>query len=159
MSTNTGGGTIASFNNTPQAVDDYRTAIEDEVFCFDVMSNDLGGQAKILWSIDDSTTNDDGDSSIDLLTKDATATACPEFSDLGARIWIENGIVKYDASTIDSLAEGETACDKFTYAIRLSNGTLSWATVYVTITGTNDAPVVTSDAAAASGAVVEAGST
>ena len=33
--------------------------------------------------------------------------------------------------------------DHFTYAIRLANGTLSWATVTIQLTGTNDAPVVT----------------
>jgi VCBS repeat-containing protein len=140
--------------NTPQAVDDYKAAYEDGIFTFDVMANDLGGSAKILWSIDDTTmTDDSGSGAIDLLTRDGTTTSIPEYSDLGARIWIENGIVKYDSNPIDYLSSGEQVVDKFTYAIRLSNGTLSWATVYVTLTGTNDAVYITS--ATAAGAVVE----
>jgi VCBS repeat-containing protein len=154
MATNTSGGTTSSFNNTPQAKDDYQTAWEDDVFAFDVMANDLGGAAKILWSIDDTNqTDDSGNGSIDLLTRDGTPTSIPEYSDLGARIWIENGIVKYDSNPIDSLAAGQQTIDRFTYAIRLANGTLSWATVYVTLTGSNDAVSVTS--ATASGTVVE----
>ena len=142
MATNTDGGTINSFNNTPQAVNDYETAWEDYSFCFDVMANDLGGKAKILWSVDDSSTDSNGDGTADLLTRDGTAAACPDYSDYGARVWIENGVVKYDTNALDWLAVGQTVCDKFTYAIRMSNGTLSWATVYVTLSGRNDAPVI-----------------
>jgi VCBS repeat-containing protein len=142
MATNTSGGSTSSFLTTPQAKDDYASAYEDAVFCFDVMANDLGGAAKILWSVDDTNMTDDNSGTYDLLTKDGTATACPDYSDMGARIWIENGVVKYDSNPIDSLGVGDTAVDKFTYAIRLSNGTLSWATVYVTLTGTNDQAVI-----------------
>ena len=142
MATNTSGGSTSSFLTTPQAKDDYASAYEDAVFCFDVMANDLGGAAKILWSVDDTNMTDDNGGTYDLLTKDGTATACPDYSDMGARIWIENGVVKYDSNPIDSLGVGDTAVDKFTYAIRLSNGTLSWATVYVTLTGTNDQAVI-----------------
>jgi VCBS repeat-containing protein len=157
MPTNTSGGTTTSFNNTPQAVDDFGIACEDSIFAFDVMANDLGGNAKILWSIDDADPDGTtvlggtGDNTIDLLAKDAAL--CPEFSTLGARIWIENGQIKYDTNGMDSLAAGQTVCDTFTYAIRLSNGTLSWATVSVALTGTNDAPTITS--ADSSGAVTE----
>jgi VCBS repeat-containing protein len=152
MPTNTGGGTTTSFNNTPQAKDDLFGATEDGIFTFDVMANDLGGNAKVLWSIDDTNmTDDSGNGTYDLVAKDAALV--PEFSDLGARIWIENGVVKYDSNPIDYLALGQQVVDKFTYAIRLGNGTLSWATVYVTLTGTNDAVSITS--ATATGAVVE----
>jgi len=59
MATNTGGGTTASLGNTPQAKDDSFTLIEDynAIAWLDVMSNDLGGNAKILWSLDDSATD------------------------------------------------------------------------------------------------------
>jgi VCBS repeat-containing protein len=146
MPTNTSGGTTTSFNNTPQAVDDSYTGYEDWIFTFDVMANDLGGSAKILWSIDDSdidgttTAGGTGDGTIDLLAQDAAMV--PEFSDLGARIWIENGKIKYDTNALDWLGAGETRIDHFTYAIRLANGTLSWATVTVTLTGRNDGPAV-----------------
>jgi VCBS repeat-containing protein len=139
MATSTDGGTTASFLNSPQAVDDYYAVYEDCIYSFDVMSNDLGGSAKILWSIDDSTMTDDSSSgTYDLLSKDAACV--PELSDLGARIWIESGKIRYDASVFNYLGAGQSVCDKFTYAIRLSNGTLSWATVAITISGTNDGP-------------------
>jgi large repetitive protein len=157
MPTNTTGGTTTSFFNTPQATDNCYTADEDCVYYFDVMSDDLGGNAKVLWSIDDNnlygttTTSLDGttttttnvDSVIDLTVKDATG--CVEKSALGASISIVDGKVKYDARALDWLADGQTATDYFTYAIRLGNGTLSWATVKITLTGTNDAPVLTVD--------------
>ncbi len=140
MPTNTGGGTTVSLNNTPQAVDDFFTASEDLVYILDVMANDLGGKAKVLWSIDN--TSDDG--STDLVPKDVAGV--PEFSELGARIWLTvDGKIAYDSSTLDSLAAGQTAVDQFTYAIRMSNGTLSWATVSITVTGVNDAPVAVDD--------------
>ena len=136
MPANTGGGTTTSLNNTPQAKDDYFRAAEDGVYTFDVMAGDLGGSAKILWSIDN--TSDDG--SGDLVAKDVAGVI--EYSELGAKIWIEDGKVKYDTSALDWLAASETIVDQFTYAIRLSNGTLSWATVNVTLTGSNDTPVI-----------------
>src|SRR3954469_8231232 len=106
MPTNTSGGTTTSFTNTPQAKDDFFTAYEDSIFTFDVMANDLGGNAKVLWSIDDSTmTDDSGNGTYDLLTKDAALV--PETSDLGAKIWIENGVIKYDSNPIDYLALGQ----------------------------------------------------
>ena len=108
MATNTDGGTINSFNNTPQAVNDYETAWEDYSFCFDVMANDLGGKAKILWSVDDSSTDSNGDGTADLLTRDGTAAACPDYSDYGARVWFENGVVKYDTTARDWLAVGQS---------------------------------------------------
>jgi VCBS repeat-containing protein len=150
MATNTDGGTTASLSNTPQAKDDFYTANEDEVLYFNVMSNDLGGNAKMLWSIDN--TSDDG--SADLVTKDV-AGVC-EYSELGAKISLtSDGRIKYDTTMLDSLAAGQTVIDQFTYAIRLSNGTLSWATVTVTLTGTNDAPVAVDD----TGSVAEDGNT
>ena len=42
-----------------------------------------------------------------------------------------DGKILYDtrsSAVITALSQGQTACDQFTYAIRLANGTLSWAT-------------------------------
>ena len=82
MPTNTGGGTTVSMGNTPQAKDDFYTAKEDQVLYFDVMANDLGGNAKSLWSIDN--TSDDG--YLDLIAQDPVAVI--EYSELGASISI-----------------------------------------------------------------------
>ncbi|WP_256584832.1 VCBS domain-containing protein, partial [Pseudomonas sp. Irchel s3a18] len=65
----------------------------------------------------------------------------------GAKIWItSDGKVGYDAATLSgafkiqlqALAAGELLTDSFTYAIRLGNGTLGWATTTVQFSGVND---------------------
>lgn len=160
MSTNTGGGTTTSLNNTPQATGDLFTRDEDCVAMLDVMSNDLGGSAKILWSVDD------GSSSLDLIASDIgkVAATSSDRSVNGAKIWIQDGKVAYDAGSLDSafkarlqaLNPDQSATDTFTYAIRLSNGTLSWNTVTVLYLGRNDAPVAFNDSNGAD-LVVEAG--
>ena len=151
-----GGGTTTSFSNTPQAQTDsysYAWLTEDwaGIYCFDVMSNDLGGNAKILWSVDNGTidsgapvtTSSNGNyADTDLLVQDTTraeATSA-DTSANGAKIWITtDGKVGYDAgslsasfkASLQALSAGENATDTFAYAIRLSSGTLSWTTVTV----------------------------
>ena len=144
----TGGGSTTSFSNTPQAKDDVFTSgltaagvsialTEDNLqpVVFDVMGNDLGGNAKTLFSIDNGINNSgamSGYSAADLLTQD-TARAEATSSDTslnGAKIWITaDGKVGYDASALSAqiaaLSAGEFFTDSFIYAIRLGNGTLS----------------------------------
>ena len=145
----TGGGSTTSFTNTPQANGDTFLKGEDQtgVFLLDVMANDLGGNAKVLWSLDDGS-----GLTTDLLESDIgeVAATTDDHSAHGAKIWICNGKVAYDATTLDAafqaslqaLAVGESATDTFTYAIRLANGTLAWTTATVVYTGSNDAPVI-----------------
>ncbi|VVP25620.1 hypothetical protein PS900_04082 [Pseudomonas fluorescens] len=152
--TTTSGGTVTSFSNTPQAKDDVYTSTEDlqGVVYWDVMSNDLGGSAKTLWSLDNAdslSTATKVYAPTDLLAQDtardeATST---DTSKNGAKIWItSDGKVGYDAATfsdefkaqLKALATGEFLTDSFTYAIRLGNGTLSWATATVQFSGVND---------------------
>src|SRR5438132_5350509 len=164
----TGGGSTTSFSNTPQAKDDILTSAltaagvsisltEDNLqpVFFDVMANDLGGNAKTLFSIDNGINNTgamNGYSAADLLTQD-TARAEATSSDTslnGAKIWITtDGKVGYDASAlsaqINALSAGEFFTDSFIYAIRLGNGTLSWATATVKIAGVNDGPIAVAD--------------
>ena len=164
----TGGGSTTSFSNTPQAKDDIFTSgvtaagvsislTEDNLqpVVFDVMGNDLGGNAKTLFSIDNGINNSgamSGYSAADLLTQD-TARAEATSSDTslnGAKIWITaDGKVGYDASALSAqiaaLSAGEFFTDSFIYAIRLGNGTLSWATATVRIAGVNDGPVTVAD--------------
>ena len=63
-SSSNGGGSTVSFGSTPQAKDDLLTAAstgltEDSssVAYLDVMANDLGGNAKVLWSLDNGVNN------------------------------------------------------------------------------------------------------
>ncbi|ABY28576.1 VCBS domain-containing protein [Methylorubrum extorquens] len=129
-------GAATSVSNTPQAKDDYVTTAEDVGTKINVLANDSGGTAKSLYSI----------SQGDPLAVAKTAT-----SSLGATIYItSDGQVYYDpasATRIQALAQGETAVDTFVYEERLGNGTISTATVYVTVKGTNDGPILAADTA------------
>ncbi|MEH2476841.1 VCBS repeat-containing protein [Nitrobacteraceae bacterium AZCC 2146] len=167
----TGGGSTTSFSNAPQANNDLFTSAqtgltEDSatVVFLNVMANDLGGNAKTLFSIDNGVSAG-GSSPTDLLTQD-TARAEATSSDTslnGAKIWItSDGKVGYDSSTLNAsfetqlnaLQAGQYLTDSFTYAIRLGNGTLSWATATVQFAGVNDAAVISGTT---TGSVIEAG--
>ncbi|WP_259235278.1 VCBS domain-containing protein [Bradyrhizobium elkanii] len=128
------------------------------------MANDLGGNSKSLFSVDNSISAG-GTSPTDLITQDtARAEATTGDTSLyGAKIWItSDGKVGYDATTLsaafkaqlDALQSGQVLNDTFTYAIRLGNGTLSWATATVQFAGANDAAVISGTTA---GIAVEAG--
>ncbi|MGL3214911.1 beta strand repeat-containing protein [Bradyrhizobium sp. BR 1433] len=132
------------------------------------MANDLGGNAKTLFSIDNGINNVGGMNgyvAADLLTQDTTRveSTSADTSLNGAKIWItSDGKVGYDASTLsasfkaqlDALQTGQSLTNSFIYAIRLGNGTLSWATATVQFAGANDAAIISGTT---SGTVVEAG--
>ncbi|MGB4248560.1 MAG: VCBS domain-containing protein [Pseudohongiellaceae bacterium] len=160
---NTGGGTETSFVNTPQAKDDALGSAGSSqldyvgtIYVLDVMNNDLGGNAKSLWSVDDGVNNSgamSGHEAGDLLTQDLPGVTgiAANRSQFGASLSVTaDGRIAYDTSTIDAqyaldlttLALGEIMTDSFIYAIRLASGTLSWARASVVLTGVNDAPVV-----------------
>jgi VCBS repeat-containing protein len=147
-------GTATSFSNTPQAKDDEFYGFSADfsgILTLDVMGNDLGGKAKTLWSIDDgvsASTNTKNYAPVDLLTKDGVGVWHDTVH--GAKIAITaDGKIAFDTSTaafqayLATAAEGVDISESFTYAIRMANGTLSWATVTVFFTGVNDAPVIT----------------
>ncbi|WDH54757.1 VCBS domain-containing protein [Pseudomonas chlororaphis] len=177
--TTTSGGTATSFSNTPQAQDDIFTtgvigtssaSITEDllgVVYLDVMSNDLGGNAKTLWSLDNATSLSTATkvyAPADLLVQDTSRVEATssDTSFNGAKIWItSDGKVGYDAATLSTvfkaqlqaLAAGASLTDSFTYAIRLGNGTLSWATAQVQFAGANDS--VTMSLGAQAGTVTE----
>ncbi|MDP2694049.1 MAG: Ig-like domain-containing protein, partial [Gallionella sp.] len=67
----------------------------------------------------------------------------------GAEVSLLNGAVQYDTGTLfQSLAQGQTATDTFSYTVSDMAGATSTATVTMTVTGVNDGPVTASDAAA-----------
>ncbi|TAJ35851.1 MAG: hypothetical protein EPO55_24050 [Reyranella sp.] len=145
-------GTVVSFGNTPQAVGDSftNTGLTEGggTVILDVMGNDLGGAAKSLYSLDDGTSLG-GIRPTDLLTKDGVGVI--QYSAMGAEISITaDGKVAYNltsavSDSLQHLAEGDSVTDTFTYAIKLGNGTLAWATATVTIAGANDGPVAVAD--------------
>lgn len=160
---NTGGGTETSFTKTPQARDDLlgsagssQLDYNGALYLLDVMANDLGGNAKALWSVDDGINQSgamSGHEAGDLLSQDQPGVTglAANVSRLGAALHITaDGKVAYDSASISgqaaadltALAVGQTLSDSFIYAIRLANGTLSWARAEVVLTGVNDRPVV-----------------
>ena len=130
-------GNAVSMSKTPQAKDDVAATSEDSALLLDVLANDLGGAAKKLYSLDQSNPFN-------------VATAA--LSQFGATIQIVDGKIVYDptgSAQLQALAAGQTVVDTFSYAIRLGNGTLSIATVQITVNGAaepvvNHAPVLAS---------------
>ncbi|RUM10211.1 VCBS domain-containing protein [Rhizobium fabae] len=177
----TGGGSTTSFSNTPQAKDDSYIWTEDQLLSLqlynaatktitlDVMSNDLGGNAKSLFSVDDG----DGNpitADYELLAKDVGANGASAWEKTLLSNWvrINNGKIEYRLSDgsgivgsgadINTLSAGEILKDSFVYAIRLGNGTLSEANVSISLTGANDAASIVVDATVTDDrATVEAG--
>src|SRR2546429_371848 len=104
--------TVTSFSNTPQAQDDLFTSAqtglaEDHlaIVYLDVMANDLGGNAKMLFSIDNGLNAAGQTSSTDLLTQDTSRveSTAGDHSLNGANIWITSeGKVGYDATTLSA---------------------------------------------------------
>src|SRR5688572_27942838 len=132
----TGGGSTTSFTNTPQAKDDTYNYLEDllradstlydsstNTLLLDVMSNDLGGGAKTLFSVE----NGDGDlidDDFELLDKDVNAAGVSPWERTFEGNWvrINNGKIEFriavegsddpeEALSVDSLTAGENFTD------------------------------------------------
>src|SRR6266481_3889601 len=154
--------------NTPQAVDDSYGWTEDQLLAsgllvnntnfvkLDVMANDLGGNAKKLWSIDDGNGNINV-TDYDLVSSDMQGVwenAAVNNLGVADKITISNGAILLDlsaslahfgAANVNGLAAGDHIRDEFVYAIRLANGALSQAKVTVDIWGLNDRASISGD--------------
>lgn len=110
---------------TPQATNDsFSLNLENfdeyfEILIASLLANDLGGEAKTFYSVDS-----------------VTSDGCPIIYDQTAQK------LKFSAAHYAALAEGQTSEVTFKYMIRLSNGTLSEATVTLQLAGENDGPTV-----------------
>lgn len=162
-----------SFTKTPQAGDDTYSYVEDDaaaiavgnVISLDVMSNDLGGNAKQLFSIDDGNGNALA-SDAELLTKDVVnGVSAWETTEDGNLIRINNGKIEVDlthsltvlgATDLNSMGAGDVIDDVFVYTVQMGNGTLSQAYVHVHIEGANDLATIGGDL---TGSVTEDGTT
>jgi VCBS repeat-containing protein len=115
--------TVTGVNDAPVANADTASTSQDNAVVVAVLAND--------------TDVDAGDTQA-LVSVDLTAT-------VGA-VQIVDGKVSYDPGThFQSLAAGATATDTFSYVMKDSGGIERSATVTVTITGVNDAPVAMAD--------------
>jgi VCBS repeat-containing protein len=122
----TKGFIVASVNDAPVANPDSGTATEDGgMVIVNVLAND--------------TDVDAGDT--------PTIVALDTSGTVGLVSTADNRVVYNPGTHFQSLGAGATATDTFTYTIRDSGGVQRSATVTMTITGVNDAPVANADAA------------
>ncbi|MBS0123251.1 ExeM/NucH family extracellular endonuclease [Thetidibacter halocola] len=125
-----------------------------EEIAFDDVTLLLDGRNNAAFARDDTAATDE-DSALtlnaaDLLANDTdfdgdalSVTAVDALSAAGAAVTLSGGQITYDpAGRFDALATGETATDSFDYTVDDGRGGISTATVTVTITGVNDAPVL-----------------
>ena len=115
-------------NNAPVAIDDFGTTDEDSVL---LITDPLAGLLA----------NDSDTDNLDVIS----VTGFDALSILGATVVMNtDGTYSYDATgLLDSLAVGESAVDTFTYTIADLVGATDTATVTITVTGVNDAPILT----------------
>jgi len=120
-------------NDDPFARDDTGATDEDSSFTtVNVLANDADA---------------DGDT-VSISAVDATSVGGGLITDNG------DGTFLYDPNgQFESLGAGETATDTFTYTISDGQGGTDTGQVTVTITGVNDAPVITSDGGNATASV------
>lgn len=115
---------LATANHAPIALDDMSAAQED------------GGPVTLTAAslLANDTDVDAGDTKVIVNVTNSAA---------GAAVWLVDGDVVYDpGSLFQSLSEGSTTVDSFGYTMADAAGTTSEATVAMTITGANDAPVL-----------------
>lgn len=122
---------INGTNSAPIAVADVGTAVENGApVTIDVLSND--------------TDEDIGDSKTVVAVNGAGLLGVVSVAPGGS------GVIYTVGNAFQSLAQGVTASESFTYTMRDALGAQSTATVQVTVTGTNDAPVAVANTATAS---------
>lgn len=137
---------------------DWLQGVEALYFAADDYTLHLDGRNNAVLAGDDAVVADeDGISQFqiaDLLANDrefdgdALVVTGVSVAASGAVVTIDGGRVSYDpGDRFDYLATGETATDSFTYTVDDGRGGTDTATVTVTITGRNDAPVLTATTA------------
>ena len=137
---------LGGFNNKKT------TATESSVVRFDNITVEAAiteePNTPPLANSDDASVQEGGSVVIDVVANDADANADPltiteiETSGTKGTAAIVDGKVTYDtAGAFDALGAGETANDTFSYTVVDGQGGTDTATVTVTVTGENDAPV------------------
>ncbi|MEA2283950.1 MAG: hypothetical protein QOK21_4560, partial [Solirubrobacteraceae bacterium] len=125
--------TVTGTNDAPVAVADTATTSENAPVSIDVLAND--------------TDVDDGHS-FSLVTVAAPAGQ-------GSASIVANQLAFNPGSDFDHLAVGESQVVTLTYTMQDEHGAQSSSTVTLTVTGTNDAPVIDGPNTHATGAVTE----
>jgi VCBS repeat-containing protein len=119
--------TVTGINDAPVAAADAGTTAENAVLLLDVLANDRDADAGAV---------------LTLVSAEAPAGK-------GA-VSIVDGKLRFDpGAAFDRLAPGATEVVTLSYVVRDEHGATSTATVTLTVTGTNDAPVARADTAQA----------
>ncbi|MHA7774967.1 ExeM/NucH family extracellular endonuclease [Roseibium sp. M-1] len=133
---------------------DYLTNVEALHFAEEDYTLYLDGRNNQVLAQDDVAATDEDTAltlaAADLLANDTdfdgdmlTVTGGDAVSALGAAITFADGQIVYSpAGSFDALKEGESVTDSFTYTVDDGRGGATTATVFVTVTGTNDAPAL-----------------
>lgn len=135
-----------SEKDTLMNIEAVRFEADDYTYYLDGRNNEVRAQDDALSTTDSTLTID----SATLLANDKdydgdtlSISAVSANSTSGASVALQGGQIVYEpGSAFDSLREGETAQDTFTYTVTDGQGSSQDATVTVTITGTNQAPVL-----------------
>ncbi|MDJ0946478.1 MAG: Ig-like domain-containing protein [Kiloniellales bacterium] len=123
--TATGTITVAGENDDPVAAADAVAVSEDGTIAISVLANDTDVDANDTLSVD---------------SVDATGVQ--------GNVSIVNGQVVYDPNgQFESLGQGESVTETFSYTMSDNHGRSSTATVTVTVNGVNDAPNAAADSA------------
>ena len=134
--------TIDGRNDAPEARDNSYSIDDNSLLARNVLSDDTGvgkdrdpdiGDTFVVSAVDGGTSRVD---SIYIMPSGATLKLN------------SNGSFNYDPSTsptLNGLSVGQTGKDSFNYTIRDVNGAQSTATVTITVTGVNDAPIARND--------------
>lgn len=145
---------VTALAGAPDAGTDWLTGIEALYFEADDFTLFVNGDNNAVLAADDAlTTSENAALVIDaavLLANDREFDGdemvildASVLSQSGAAVTISSGTVAYNPGVIfDGLALGETTTDSFTYTVDDGLGGTDVATVTVTITGTNDAPLL-----------------
>jgi len=143
---------VASFAKNSKALDDSFVDLlnDNSNFILDVLANDLGGQSKVLWSLDEGSGT--WNEPTDLLSRDNPNNV--NYSQLGAQISITvDGKISYAItpelqSKLKELSIDEDLTDTFIYAMKVGQGNspLNRATATVKLSGLNHAPELTGTA-------------
>ncbi len=128
---------IGARNRLPEAVDDTAVTTEDDNVVIDVLENDTdeNGDALRVTRLNDIVVSAEGAGIV--LASGAVVSLTAE------------GTVHYEvADSAQALTDGDSAVDSFIYTVEDGQGGTATASVDVTVTGVNDAPVANDDVVA-----------
>ncbi len=133
--------TVTGVNDAPVAGDDAATTDEDSALAGALLGNDTDAEEDAL-SVTSVTTDVDGEPT------DHAAGSLIELAS-GATLTVNaDGTYDFDPNgAFEGLGAGDEAQESFSYEISDGNGGTSTASVTITVTGVNDAPVAGDDTA------------